>query len=205
MSRDVIMDRRLYVDGQRIFNQGDPGDAAYIVQEGRVGIYLRPGDTDEEVELGTIELGGLFGEMAVIDGGQRMASAVALGKTVLLRVPKDVFEAKMGKADPFVRAVLNIFIGHIRNTHQAFIRRPRSLADYIRLVMGFTDNMQTYVNMIEVSPYSNELAAKLADLDRAAREIEALVAREQDRRESVVRPGDEKGVPPRVVFGRDHG
>ena len=47
--------------------------------------------------------------------------------------------------------------------------------------------------------------AKLVDLDRAAREIEALVAREQDRRESVVRPGDEKGVPPRVVFGRDHG
>ena len=205
MSRDVIIDRRLFVDGQRIFNQGDPGDAAYIVQEGRVAICLKPGDGEEEVELGTIEPGGLFGEMAVIDSGQRMASAVALGKTVLLRVPKDVFEAKMGKADPFLRAVLNIFIGHIRNTHHAFIRRPRSLVDYIRLVVGFTENMQTYVNMIEVSNYSNELASKLENLDRAAREIDALIAAENDRRESVVRPGDEKGVPPRVVFGRDHG
>jgi CRP-like cAMP-binding protein len=205
MSRDAVKDRRLFVDGQRIFNQGDPGDAAYIIEQGRVGIYLKPSEGEEEVELGTIEPGGLFGEMAVIDGGQRMASAVALGKTVLLRVPKDAFESRLAKADPFLRAVLNIFIGHIRNTHHAFVRRPRSLADYIKMVVGFTDNMQTYVNMIEVSPFSNELAAKLTELERIAREIETLVNADKDRRENVIKPGDEKGAPPRVVFGRDHG
>jgi serine/threonine protein phosphatase PrpC len=65
---------------QVLFKEGDPGDALFIVVEGRVGIRKGP------VELARLGPGGHFGEMSILDKGTRSAAAVALMTTRLIKV-----------------------------------------------------------------------------------------------------------------------
>jgi CRP-like cAMP-binding protein len=52
--------------------------------------------------------------MALIDNQPRMASARAVEQTTLVIVTHDVFEKKLRETDPFIRALLNIFVRSIR-------------------------------------------------------------------------------------------
>jgi CRP/FNR family cyclic AMP-dependent transcriptional regulator len=66
-----------------IFHKGDPGDSLMAVLAGRVKIctYSMHG---KELILNIIDKGGLFGEIAVLDGQTRSADAIAIGDTELL-------------------------------------------------------------------------------------------------------------------------
>lgn len=66
-----------------IFQKGDPGDSMMAVIRGRVKICTHSAD-GKELVLNIIDKGGLFGEIAVLDGEPRTADAVALEETDLL-------------------------------------------------------------------------------------------------------------------------
>ncbi|HEX3775875.1 MAG TPA: DUF1003 domain-containing protein [Polyangiaceae bacterium] len=63
--------------GQHMFSYGDPGDSLYIVRSGAVEIYSR-NDTGEKIVLETARTGDFFGEISLLDGGPRTASAVVI-------------------------------------------------------------------------------------------------------------------------------
>lgn len=108
-----VMDRQVYTADQVIFREGKSGSSAYVVQEGKVEIYKTLGDKDEII-LGTVEAGGLFGELALVDNQPRMASARAKERTVLIAINRQTFELKMSASDRFVKAVLRILLGNYR-------------------------------------------------------------------------------------------
>jgi CRP-like cAMP-binding protein len=74
---------RNYKAGEPIFLKGDPGTAMMAVLSGRVRIctYSTEG---REVVLNVISPGEVFGEIAMIDGGERTADAFAMDETELL-------------------------------------------------------------------------------------------------------------------------
>ena len=82
-----------YEMGATIFFEGDPGDAMFIVESGSIGIVKEV--EGETIRLATLNGGELFGEMAIIDGGKRMASAVAQEDSVVLKIPREMLEAKL--------------------------------------------------------------------------------------------------------------
>ncbi|MEQ9565761.1 MAG: cyclic nucleotide-binding domain-containing protein, partial [Pseudomonadales bacterium] len=108
-----VMDRQVYAIDQVIFREGKPGNAAYVVQEGKVEVF-KTLNGEEEVILGTIEAGGLFGELALVDNQPRMASARATERTVLIAVSRQTFEKKMSGSDRFIKAILRILLGNYR-------------------------------------------------------------------------------------------
>jgi len=63
--------------GKSMFVYGDPGDSAYIVRKGSVEIYSK-NDTGERIVLETCRAGDFFGEISLLDGGPRTASAVVV-------------------------------------------------------------------------------------------------------------------------------
>jgi CRP-like cAMP-binding protein len=78
--------------GETLFREGDPGDAMYIVLQGRVRISKQIPGAGEEA-LAILERGDYFGEMALIDRQPRSADAVAHdGEAVVLSIPKMVVE-----------------------------------------------------------------------------------------------------------------
>ncbi len=82
------MDQEDYLQGQIIFDQGDEGGTMYVVQSGRVELFLTTQD-DERIELEVINPGGLFGELSLLDNQSRSASARALENTELLVVDRN--------------------------------------------------------------------------------------------------------------------
>jgi len=62
--------------GSSVFERGDPGDSLYVVRSGEVEIFFK-NDTGERIVLETARAGDFFGEISLLDGGARTASAVA--------------------------------------------------------------------------------------------------------------------------------
>lgn len=112
-----VLDRKTYAEGTPIFRQGDPGNAAYVVQSGEIEIWVS--DDGERRVLGTVKAGGIFGEMALIDNAPRMASATAVKSSVCIVIPDRMFQEKMNQADTFIVALLRIFCGNIRSMQAA--------------------------------------------------------------------------------------
>ncbi|CAA6603333.1 MAG: cyclic nucleotide-binding domain-containing protein [Alphaproteobacteria bacterium] len=108
-----FVERKVFYPGQKIFGEGEEGNRAFLVEKGIVEIIKRNEEGEERV-LGTIVQGGIFGEMALIDNQPRMASARAAAETSVSIIPRQAFEDKLKHADPFLRALLTIFVRNIR-------------------------------------------------------------------------------------------
>ncbi len=73
---------RRFQQGETIFFQGDPGQALYLIEAGRVRIYVQD-DGGQETSVIFYSAGDIFGELAVIDGLPRSASAIAADETIV--------------------------------------------------------------------------------------------------------------------------
>jgi CRP-like cAMP-binding protein len=82
--------RRRFRRGEVIFHQGDPGDALHLVSSGAVKIVL-PSAEGEEAIIATLRPGDFFGELALLDGAPRSATAVALEATETWTLPRALF------------------------------------------------------------------------------------------------------------------
>lgn len=79
-----------------IFHQGDPGDALHVITEGAVKILL-PSPEGEEAIIATLKEGDFFGELALLDGQPRSATATAVEPTETLSLPRDIFRELVEK------------------------------------------------------------------------------------------------------------
>ena len=77
--------------GETIFHEHDRGDALYVIEEGAIRIWVTDEDL-KEVTLAELKPGEFFGEMAVLDRGERSSSATALVATHLHRLSSEDFQ-----------------------------------------------------------------------------------------------------------------
>lgn len=74
-----------YKKGEVIFTQGDPADCMYDIQAGSVGIFIDY-NTKQEKQLTTLNEKNIFGEMGLIEGRPRSATAVAMQDNTQLQI-----------------------------------------------------------------------------------------------------------------------
>jgi CRP/FNR family transcriptional regulator, cyclic AMP receptor protein len=84
------LSRVQFKKGAAIFFEGDPGQTLYIVESGHVRIYLHCED-GQETSVNVCTSGDIFGELAVIDGLPRSASALAQEDSVVLALSREQF------------------------------------------------------------------------------------------------------------------
>src|SRR3954452_11168179 len=107
------MRTRRFRRGEVIFHVGDPGDALFILVSGEVKISL-PSDTGDEAIIATLRSGDVFGELALLDGAARSATASALSATEAVVLPRDRFR-ELIDTEPVVRdALLASLAGELR-------------------------------------------------------------------------------------------
>ncbi len=82
--------QRSYSADEVVFSQGDPGDALYAVITGKVRISAGAAD-GREIFLNIMEPGDSFGEIALLDGGTRTASATATLPSELVTIRREHF------------------------------------------------------------------------------------------------------------------
>jgi CRP-like cAMP-binding protein len=111
---------RRFRRGEVLFHEGDPGDALFVVASGAVKVVV-PSEDGEEAILATLRRGDFLGELALLDGAPRSASAVALEATEALALPRDQFLALVA-TEPAIRdALMASLAGELRRltTHVA--------------------------------------------------------------------------------------
>jgi CRP-like cAMP-binding protein len=105
--------QRTVMKGQFVFREEETGHCAYVIKSGEVEILKFV--EGEQVVLGKVVAGGMFGEMSLISNKPRMASARVLKEVDLMVIPIDVFENKLEKLDSFNRALIEVLSSHIRS------------------------------------------------------------------------------------------
>jgi len=85
--------------GQILFSAGDPGDALYIVASGKVEIL------EGNLPIASLSEGEAFGEMALLGGGTRTATARAAGDVELLEIGRQDFERLIAGDQVLAQAV----------------------------------------------------------------------------------------------------
>jgi CRP/FNR family cyclic AMP-dependent transcriptional regulator len=173
-----------YRKGATIFFEGDPGDAMFIVESGSVGIVKEV--EGETIRLATLNHGELFGEMAIIDGGNRMASAVAQEDSVVLKIPRETLEAKLAEYDPFLQALIKIFINNLRNVHQAYVKRPRSMHDHVGAMSFHITGLWQALKIIEDAGVRDDVRENLESMDTVIKKLEGIFRNHEDPRRSVI-------------------
>ncbi len=101
--RRAVRPRR-FRRGEVVFHLGDPGDALFVVSSGAIKITL-PSEGGEEAILATLRPGDFFGELALLDGAPRSATAVALEPTETLVLPRERFR-ELVATQPAIRDAL---------------------------------------------------------------------------------------------------
>ncbi len=119
--------------GEYLFREGETAEFAYVLKEG--SIELIKSSIDGDLVLAEIEPGTLFGEMALIDGSPRSASARATSDSILTEVRSDSFEQYIkSKPDAAVRIMKNLS-SQLRSANTELSHRNTLIED--------SDNKQT--------------------------------------------------------------
>lgn len=107
------MRSRRFRRGEVIFHIGDPGDALFVILTGEVKISL-PSEAGDEAILATLRAGDVFGELALLDGAPRSASATAISPTETVVLPRDRFRELIATEAGVRDALLASIAGELR-------------------------------------------------------------------------------------------
>lgn len=108
-----VLRRRRFRRNEVIFHQGDPGDSLHIVASGAVKILL-PSAEGEEAIIATLRPGDFFGELSLLDGVPRSATAAALEPTETLVLPRATFHELVEREPELREALLAGLTGELR-------------------------------------------------------------------------------------------
>lgn len=172
---------RSFPAGARVFHEGDSSDACYIVREGSFRVTREHTD-GRAITLATLGPGEIFGELAMLDGDQRSASAEALTDGELLALPaRDVRSLLARHPEIALKLVAGLVrrlrAANVRLSRQSFQTVPSRVAGILsQLSSEAQDNGETGTvtirmnqsDLAQLAGTSRESVSRfLAELERA--------------------------------------
>jgi CRP/FNR family cyclic AMP-dependent transcriptional regulator len=99
---------------EMIFREGDPGKHMYVILDGGVEIRKRTGEKSSRTMI-TLKKGDIFGEMAVVEGKPRSATAIAATDCRLLRLDEEAFYDLVLKNPDFAVKMIKTLSSRLRS------------------------------------------------------------------------------------------
>ena len=148
--------------GETLFFKGDAGDALFAIREGCIEIGLA-GAEGKQVTLNLLVAGAVFGEIAMLDGRERTADAVARGATTLFVVRRRDFLALLQRSPSVALQTIELLCA-----------RLRSLSDRMEELMLLPLPVRLARRLIELGHHNGQAVAlsqsELATMVGATRE-----------------------------------
>lgn len=101
--------------GEVLFKDGDRGDEMYLIKSGKIRISKSAGEVEKT--LAVLKEGDFFGEMSVIDGSPRSATATAIEPAELVIFDREVFMNQV-RENPLIEYVLHTLIRRLREADE---------------------------------------------------------------------------------------
>jgi CRP/FNR family transcriptional regulator, cyclic AMP receptor protein len=173
---------RSFPAGTRVFHEGDPSDVCYIVREGSFRVTREHSD-GRAITLATMGPGEVFGELAMLDGDVRSASAEAIVDGELLALPAKDVRALLARHPEISVKLVSALVrrlraANVRLSRQSFQTVPSRVAGVLsQLVAEATPNRgengevtirMNQADLAQLAGTSRESVSRfLADLERA--------------------------------------
>jgi CRP/FNR family transcriptional regulator, cyclic AMP receptor protein len=121
-----------YGRGEIIFRDGDPAERLFLIDTGRVKLSTSS-PTGQEMLIGLVGRGQIFGELEIIDRGPRAMDARAMEDALLYAFPSDAFWTILENRPALARRLLELMARRLRRADQAsqdlvFFDAPTRLA-----------------------------------------------------------------------------
>jgi CRP-like cAMP-binding protein len=113
----AAVSRRRYRKGDIVMQKEEPGHALFIVEKGAVRIYV-PSAQGNDLILAVLGQGDFFGDLSLLDGRPRSASAAVTSETTLLMLERSDFIALITRRPASAMAVLEAVAGRLRETDE---------------------------------------------------------------------------------------
>jgi CRP/FNR family transcriptional regulator, cyclic AMP receptor protein len=179
-ARRLIAERvgeRVVERGRSVFVQGEPGDRMYVLAEGAVKLYVssREGGI---VELARHRPPASFGELAVLDGGSRSASAEAVEDSVLLVVTRAELLRLLRSEEKVAEALLRALGTMVRRTtHQVtglvFLNLPGRVARQLLLLAEDGNGAGTVTRRVTQGELATMVGGARQTVNQVLRSLEA--------------------------------
>jgi signal transduction histidine kinase len=112
--------------GERIIEEGAPGDSLYIILSGELEVTKRDGDRD--ISLATRKAGEFIGEMSLLEQAPRTASVRAVKESDLLSIGPDTFRRVLESNPTTATSVLRTVAGRLRSTEASLVQSEKLAA-----------------------------------------------------------------------------
>ena len=109
-----------------IFDEGDNGEAAYLIRDGQVEIRKGTRSSDPQ-KLAILGKGDVLGELALFDGRPRMAAAIALTEVKVVRISREEFLDRLATIDPAMKGIVLTMVTRVRKMADEFMRRKTEI------------------------------------------------------------------------------
>ncbi len=125
-----------FESGELIFEAGELGDKAYIIESGQIDVFVKTGN--QPLSLRSLGAGEVLGEMAVIDAAPRSASARACVPTRCLVISSQQIAERIDETDAVVRLLITTLLDRMRSlTYSSVVTcagLKRAIADETTIV-----------------------------------------------------------------------
>ena len=194
----TVLDKKQMRADQTIFEQGEMGDAVFIVQSGSVELYKF--EEGQRISLATLRSGEIFGEMAILDDGPQLSSARSLENSLVIRIPRPMIDTRLEKSDKFLRGLLRTLVSNLRILHNVTMKRPRSAKDYLNAIDFHLQGLRKYIDMPSADDVREDSRGRLDAMRILTRELKTVFEGHDDKRESALDESDlsSQGKPERI-------
>ena len=155
--------------GSLLMQEGDPGDALYVLLDGEVKVTKRSGQ--QEVVLAVRGSGEMIGEMSLLERVPRSASVYAGRDSRLLKIGQDVFKQLVSIRPSAALAALRTVTARLRNT-QAMLQQSEKMAALGTLAAGLAHELNNPASAARRS--AAQLRETLVAWQHAAAALNAL-------------------------------
>lgn len=171
---------RRFPAGQVLWNEGDPGDALLVLEEGQLRVTRVTG-SGVEVVLAVIDAPAALGELALLDGAPRDASVVAQRPVTVRFIARGAFLALLRREPAVVEGLLRtlasmVRAGNARHLAAVGLDVPGRLAAWLlaRAPSGQANPAPELILDRSQGELAAELGTTRSTLNRALNGFEAL-------------------------------
>lgn len=137
-------------DGEVVFRQNEPSDFACLIDSGEVEVFTE--SEEGEITIALLGPGEMLGEMGVIDGRPRSASARAKGPVTIRSFPARDFLQQISIDPKFASDIMAVLVSRLRRTTASVEASPRSRATQPEGRPGAVSGIQEQSETTEMSP-----------------------------------------------------
>jgi len=166
----VILERRFVPKDTLIMQEGEPGSSAYLIQSGSVEVYTE--SDDREIKLAKLELGQIFGEMALVFDEHRTASVRAVEDCNLIVITRQSFQQKLDKTDPTIKAIVQMLTQRIISANNTVVNKKSNAEDLFETTQIIYQNVLSSLPKNRQRTFQSDVLPKLDDFLNAIRSFE---------------------------------